>query len=270
MHDVDAIRDIEFAVTEQGPLALDLYRPATDRDRPVPVVVYFHGGGWAVGDRTMGAADRLVPLAARGVAVASASYRLTDAATYPAQVDDARAAVRWLRANGAEHGLATERIGAWGASAGGYLALMLGIAGEVPAVCEYFAVTDLLETTKALAAAFPPPPFIDPALPPPQPSYEARLLGLERTSDNPEAAVAASPLHLAGAAPAGGRYLLLHGDRDGLVHHQESVAMHEALVAHGIDSTLLLISGANHEGPEFDRPEVLSAVAGFFLDALGG
>lgn len=178
---VEVIRDLEFAQTASGPLALDLYRPAGAG--AAPTVLYLHGGGWAVGARTGHAEERLVPIAERGVAVASASYRFTDVATYPAQVHDAKGAVRWLRAHGDELGLATERIGAWGASAGGFLALTLGLTAgvaalegdvggnlghdsSVAAVCDWFAPVDL--TDRGVRGEFPLPAFA--AGPPPEPS----------------------------------------------------------------------------------------------------
>lgn len=277
---VEVVRDIEYAQTDSGPLALDLYRPAGTE--PAVTVLYLHGGGWAVGHRTAYAAERLVPVAQRGVAVASASYRFTDVASYPSQLHDVKAAVRWLRGHGNELGLATERIGAWGASAGGYLALMLGLTGgraelegsggnpeqdsSVQAVCDWFAPVDLAEARTG-DSEFPLPDFA--SGPPPDPSYSARLLGLRRIEDDLEAARAASPLHLVGGARGGAQsYLIVHGDHDGLVSDRQSRAMHAALVSCGVESSLILLGGANHEGPEFDRPAVLSAVAGFFLAAL--
>jgi acetyl esterase/lipase len=280
VHEVEITRGVEYARTDSGPLALDLYRPA-GAQAPV-TVLYMHGGGFAVGDRAAYAAERLTPIAERGVAVASASYRFSDVATYPSQVHDVKGAVRWLRAHGGELGLATERLGAWGASAGGYLALMLGLTAgnaelegdvggnldqdsSVQAVCDWFAPVDF--AAAHVDNGFPLPAFA--AGPPPDPPYPARLLGLRRVEDDLDAARAASPINmLDGAAGGAESYLFVHGDRDGLVHDSASRAMHEALLAHGIDSSLILLGGANHEGPEFDRPEVLSAVAGFFLDAL--
>src|SRR4051812_24196961 len=109
-------RDLIFATT--GPtLALDLYRaPSPD----APVVVYAHGGGWRSGDKSDGAVERLSALASFGVTVASVNYRLVPGATFPDQLHDLKAAVRWLRAKGPELGLSTARLGAWGASAGAY------------------------------------------------------------------------------------------------------------------------------------------------------
>jgi acetyl esterase/lipase len=278
---VEVLRDLEYARTASGPLALDLYRPAGAE--AAATVLYLHGGGWAVGDKAAYAEERLVPVARRGVAVASASYRFTDVARYPSQVHDVKGAVRWLRANGAQLGLATGRIGAWGASAGGYLALMLGLSAgveelegdiggnsdqdsSVQAVCDWFAPVDLA-AAPTRGEVFPLPAFA--TGPPPEPSYPARLLGLRRIEDDLDAARAASPVHIVNGSHRGAeRYLLVHGDRDGLVSAEQSRAMHDALLSSAIDSSLILLAGANHEGPEFDRAPVLSAVAGFFLDAL--
>jgi acetyl esterase/lipase len=281
--EVEVVRDIEYARTENGPLALDLYRPAGAEAQAT--VLYLHGGGWALGDKGAHAQERLVPVAQRGVAVASSSYRFTDVATFPSQVHDAKGAVRWLRAHGDELGLATVRIGAWGASAGGYLALMLGLTAgvaelegdiggnsaqdsSVQAVCDWFAPVDLAAAAQSVRGGeFPLPPFV--TGPPPEPPYPARLLGLRRIEEDLAAARAASPVHLVDAERGGAEtYLIVHGDRDGLVSDRESRNMHDALTSHGIDSSLILLGGANHEGPEFDRPPVLAAVAGFFLDAL--
>jgi acetyl esterase/lipase len=277
---VEVTLGLEYARTESGPLELDLYRPAGVQ--AAKTVVYLHGGGWAVGARDVFAAERLVPIAQRGVAVASASYRFSDVATYPAQVHDVKGAVRWLRAHGGELGLATGRIGAWGASAGGFLALTLGLSAgvaelegdvggnldqdsSVAAVCDWFAPVDLTDARGT--GGLPLPDFA--TGPPPVPPYAARLLGLEQVTDDVEAARAASPLFLIGKASVGAeRFLLVHGDRDGLVSDRASRVMHEALLGAGVDSSLILLGGANHEGPEFRRPAVLSAVAGFFLDAL--
>jgi acetyl esterase/lipase len=98
MRTVVVEKDVVYARAGEPTVALDIYRP--DTDRSPPVVLYLHGGGWAVGDKADGSSERLEALARHGVAVASANYRLTSAATYPAQIHGVKAAVRWLRANG--------------------------------------------------------------------------------------------------------------------------------------------------------------------------
>lgn len=232
-------------------------------------MAYFHGGGWARGSRKDNVDARLIPVAAHGLAVASVSYRFTDVATHPAQIEDARAALVWLRANGAEYGLQTRRLGAWGASAGGWLALMLALTGDDPAeradaACAWFPPTDLTTVgAEREAAALPLPPFMEGRQ---VPDMEAGLLGLRAVSDDRVLARRASPL--THAADANGPILLLHGDRDGMINSAQSLALHTALLEAGRESQLLLLSGANHEDAGFHTPAVLAATAGFMTAQL--
>ena len=273
--EVETIADLVYARLDDGvSLYLDIHRPKGGQD--VPAIVYFHGGGWRRGSRKDLLEERLRPLAALGIAVASVSYRFVDEATYPAQLHDAKAAVRWLRANGGDHGLRTDRIGAFGASAGGWIALMLGLtAGDrklegeigdhtatdssVQAIAAWFPTTNLATTAaERESAGLPLPPFIQG----PVPSLEAGLLGLSAVTDDLAAAQAASPVsHVANAS---GPVLLIHGDQDGLINIAQSIALHDALIAAGKVSQLMVLRGANHEDPQFHRPAVLAAVAGFF------
>jgi acetyl esterase/lipase len=231
--------------------------------------VYFHGGGWARGSRKDNVDARLEPVAAQGLAICSVSYRFTDVARHPAQLEDARAAVTWLRENGADYGLATDHIGAWGASAGGWLALMLVLTGGDPAqradaACAWFPPTEL--TTVAIereAAALPLPPFMQGRR---LPDHEARLLGLGSVDENLVLARQASPI--AHASEAHGPILLIHGSGDGMINVAQSVTLQDALLTAGADSQLLVLPGANHEDPAFHKPAVLAATAGFLRASL--
>jgi acetyl esterase/lipase len=264
---VRTVTDIAYRTVEDASLFLDIIRPAEGED--LPCVVYFHGGGWARGSRKDNVAARLEPMAAHGLAVCSVSYRFTDVATHPAQLEDARASLAWLRQNGAEYGLRTEHIGAWGASAGGWLALMLTLTGEHPAeradaACAWFPPSEL--ATVALereAAGLPLPLFMQGRR---LPDLEAGLLGLESVGDDLELARQASPL--THAANAHGPILLMHGDADGLINVAQSVALHEVLLEAGQASQLLVLAGANHEDAAFHTPAVLAATAGFLRASL--
>jgi dipeptidyl aminopeptidase/acylaminoacyl peptidase len=131
------------------------------------------------------------------------------------------------------------------------------------AVC-WFPITDLTLRDTDVPEG-PLPPFV--TGPPPPVSSEARLLGVESVAEAAEAARAASPVtHVHAGAPP---FLLVHGENDGLVPSHHSRTLHRLLRAQGVDATLLLVPGANHEDPALDSPPVLGAVAAFLRSTLG-
>jgi acetyl esterase/lipase len=139
------VHTLTYATRDGVDLLLDLYLPAVPVRRPVPVIVFLHGGGWSGGTRTTGP-DFKRYFAQDGFAMASIEYRLTPAVTFPANVEDVRTAVRWLKANAAAHGLDPDRICLWGTSAGGHLAAVAGLAPRGT-----FEGTDNLNQTSAVA-----------------------------------------------------------------------------------------------------------------------
>jgi acetyl esterase/lipase len=116
--------DLVYARYRTRELRLDLFRPKTGRG-PFPAVVYIHGGGWRGGSKAA-FGRQAVHMAAKGFVGAYIEYRLSGEVTWPAAIHDAKAAVRWVRADGAKHGIDANRIGAAGGSAGGHLASLLG------------------------------------------------------------------------------------------------------------------------------------------------
>lgn len=103
-------------------LKLDLFKPA-EQNNPLPAIVCIHGGGWRNG--TGKGFNRIAKyFAERGYVAVSISYRLSGEAPFPAQIQDCKAAVRWLRANAERYGINPDRIGATGHSAGGHLAAL--------------------------------------------------------------------------------------------------------------------------------------------------
>jgi acetyl esterase/lipase len=235
------------------PLELDLYLPPA-ADAPAPVVVFLHGGGWRLGSRHLaGPAYRgqaptpFERVAQAGIAVASVDYRLSGEAAFPAQLHDAKAAVRWLRARAGELGVDPDRIAAWGESAGGHLAALLGLvidaslegdvgivepSSAVSAVVAWYAPSDL--------AAVPADLDVDPRDPT---TREAQLLGA-RAVEVPELAAQASPVtHVSPAAPP---FLLLHGAADRLVPCVQSERLYDALVEAGVEVELDVYEDAEH------------------------
>ncbi|MCI0341053.1 MAG: alpha/beta hydrolase fold domain-containing protein [Planctomycetales bacterium] len=246
------VHAVEYARPGGVPLRLDLRLPPGAG--PHPVVLCLHGGGWRSGDRRRVAL--LDELPARGIATASADYRLSDVAPYPAAVEDCRAAVRWLRAHAREHGLDPDRIGAFGPSAGGHLALMLGVLADDPR-------ETVSARVRAVASWFGPADFS--RFPSRGDGAAAAFLGATR-EERPDLWREASPVtHVSADDPP---TLLVHGDRDDTVPIAHSEAMLAALRAAGVECRLLRVRGAGHgfkgEAPEPPIEEIRRFTRAFF------
>ena len=148
-------RDLPYLTNGHPRQNLDLYVPTDGTN--LPLIINIHGGAWQAGSKEMGPP---MDYLRRGYAVASINYRLSQHALFPAQLDDCKAAVRWLRANAAKYNLDPDHFAAWGYSAGGHLAALLGTTGDVKtfdagenlgvssrvqAVVDYFGPTDFLQ-----------------------------------------------------------------------------------------------------------------------------
>jgi len=125
---VRAFTGLSYVRRDGHALQLDLYLPAAAKAVPVPGIVLVHGGGWRAGVRG-NFAPMAIRMAQRGYAAATISYRLSPEALYPAAVQDARAAVRWMRTHAAEYGIDPSRIAIGGGSAGGQIAALAGVTG---------------------------------------------------------------------------------------------------------------------------------------------
>ena len=243
---------------------LDLYRPR--KAAPSPLVIWIHGGGWAAGDKDDGYP---APLLDAGYAVASINYRLSLQAPFPAQIEDCKAAVRFLRANAARYRLDPNHFGVWGVSSGGHLAALLGTSGGVPelegdgpnrgvssrvqAVVDWYGPTDLLRWRAQLQGIT----TVDPDR---QDSVVGLLFG-GSVQKHRERAETANPIRYitADAAP----FLIMHGDRDNTVPLAQSLLLDKALKAAGGESTLLVLHGSGHAGPGFAEPEINRIVLAF-------
>jgi acetyl esterase/lipase len=253
-------------------LHVDLYLPR-DRRAPAPLVVWLHSGGWRIGNRRR-APDLSRHFAARGFAMASIDYRLSREAPFPAQLHDVRAAIRWLRADASRFGIDADRIGLWGASAGGHLAALAAFGAHVDASDARVERGTVPVDVQALAIGYAPVDFLtmdaqrergavtidDPTaftLPAgaritDARSYESLLIGAP-VADRPDLARAASPIaHVRPDVPA---TLIVHGTGDGAIPAAQSEQLYEALARCGNDVTLHLVHGLGHgfmERDDFD------------------
>ncbi len=230
------LRDLVFSeLPGFRPLTLDLHLPD---EPPAPVVLFVHGGGWRLGSRRSfgpnftadGSFGRIV---SAGFAVASVDYRLSGEANFPAQVDDLRAALSWLRDHAAHYSLDETRIVAWGESAGATLASLLALEPDsgLAGVIDWYGPSDLI----AFAARVDPSELAG--------TRESQWLG-GTALELPDAARAASPaLRVHADAPP---FLIAHGDADAFVPFAQSAEFADALRSQGVPVELTAVPGANH------------------------
>jgi arylsulfatase A-like enzyme/dienelactone hydrolase len=258
------LRDLEYVPDGHERQRLDLYVPANATN--LPLIVWVHGGAWLGGSKERPPA---LPFLKDGYAVASINYRLSQHATFPAQLEDCKAAIRWLRANAGKYGIDPDRIGVWGSSAGGHLVALLGCTGDVvdfdkggnldvssrvQAVCDFFGPSDFLQMSKM-------PSDIDHDAPD---SPEAKLIG-GAVHENKDKAAQANPItYVSRDDPP---FLILHGDQDRTVPINQSELLHDALRKAGVDSTFHVVKGAGHG---FGGPEIQEMVRSFFAKHLKG
>lgn len=260
------------------PLQLDLWVPSGEGRHPV--VVWIHGGAWQFGDRrdlppTLAPDAVFDALLEAGIAVASIDYRLSREAVFPAQLHDAKSAVRYLRHHADQLDLDTDRIGVWGESAGGHLAALVGLTGDRPELEGNLGVTGPVSTVRAVVdwygiadlttmprleipsdVALPMELTVDPI---------EQLLG----EADPERAQSASPTtYVTADAPP---FLLVHGTEDFLVPVGQSRELHRALLEAGTEAELVTVEGAGHifDGAP-DVPALLAHSVAFLAKHIGG
>lgn len=253
---------------------LDLYLP--EGSGPFPLVINIHGGGFRMGDKGMLDAAIAEALLARGIAVASIDYRLSGEARFPAAIEDAKAAVRFLRANAGRYGLDPDRILVFGQSAGGNLASLVGTTGNagvfdnpalgnpgvpsrVSAVIDWFGPSDFGQMDAQAREQGCPPDHGAADSP------ESAYLGAP-IATVPEKVKAANPITYIDAADP--PFLLQKGSADCLVPVWQSRLLEQALQTAGVPVQLDILEGAGHGDmglwtPVFLSPGNVERVAAF-------
>lgn len=262
-------RDLAYVSNGHERQKLDLYLPEKGKNHPL--IIWIHGGAFRMGKKE-GNTDNPPPFEylTQGYALASINYRLSQHAIFPAQIEDCKAAVRWLRAHAAEYKLDPNRFGAWGPSAGGHLVAMLGTAGHISkfevgehldlssrvrCVVDYFGPTDFLQMD---TQRLPDGMIHDPA-----DSPESELVG-GPIQANPEKVAAANPItYVTSDIPP---ILIVHGNQDPLVPHGQSLLLLEALKKVGADVSFYTVEGGGHG--HFTDPQVPELTEAFFAKHL--
>lgn len=246
------LRDLDYAGHGNPAQTLDLLLPPRRDGPPLPLVLYIHGGSWDSGEKEDGLAP-LSLLATGDFALATINYRLIGEARWPAALEDARAAIAYLRENATTHHLDADRIGIVGVSAGGQIAGMLGthapdvtIPDGLRCVVSFFGPVDFLTLVGH-------PESLEPE----EAAFAEQFFGIEGP-DLLETARRASPVNWVG--PGTVPFLLIHGTEDEIVPFAQSEEMHAALLRAGVESTLIPVPGAGHG---FFAPALLEPVLQF-------
>lgn len=239
-------RDIAYVTDGHERQKLDLYVPA-DTGENLPLIIWVHGGAWLGGNKTH---YRPMEYLSAGYAGASINYRLSQHAVFPAQIEDVKAAIRWLRANAETYRLDPNRFAAWGSSAGGHLVAMLGTAGDVAefevgknlevsskvqAVVDYFGPTDFLQ----MDAHRLPDGLVHDA----PDSPESKLVG-GPIQEHKDRVAKANPITYVSKDDS--PFLIIHGDQDKLVPFHQSMLLNDALEKAGVPVTFYRVEGGGH------------------------
>lgn len=242
---VTVYRDIAYVTDGHERQKLDLYVPDTGEN--LSLIIWIHGGAWRGGDKKNYIRREYLKA---GYAGASINYRLSQHAIFPAQIEDVKAAVRWLRANAETYRLDPNRFAAWGSSAGGHLVAMLGTTGDmdefevgenlevssrVQAVVDYFGPTDFLQ----MDAQSLPDGLVHDA----PDSPESQLVG-GPIQEHKDRVAKANPITYVSEDDS--PFLIIHGDRDKLVPYQQSVLLKDALEKAGVPVTFYKVEGGGH------------------------
>jgi acetyl esterase/lipase/ketosteroid isomerase-like protein len=238
--DVELRTDLVYT-THPRPLRMHVLLPHNTATRR-PAIVFIHGGGWTEGTRERGLPS-LIHFVKKGYVAASIEYRLSGEAIFPAQIEDVRAAIEYLRAHAGELGIDPHRVAVWGQSAGGHLAALAGTSLEGAArpdvVIDWNGPTDFLEPRELARleqrkAAQGQPTFA-----------MERLLG-GPVQERRELAAAANPIRW--VTPGDPPFLILHGSGDEEVSIRQSELLRDALAKAGVDVTLTVFPGEGHFG----------------------
>jgi acetyl esterase/lipase len=259
--DVRILRDLNYAAGKEQ--RLDLVLPASTV-QPVPLIVWIHGGAWRGGDKWDCPGQFLVK---SGYAVASINYRLMQDAVFPAQLQDCKAAIRWLRAHSKEFNLDADRIGVWGPSSGGHLSALIGttcgvrhlegrlgsneFSSCVQAVCDWSGPANLV----TIGSQACPGTLFDPNT---KNVPQLRLIGGDRRNLK-EKLFAASPIaYVSKDCPP---FLIMHGDADTVVPLGQSEELYQALKSAGVDVEFIIVKHADHSA---FSPDTFQTVLDFF------
>lgn len=258
--DVTLVSDVVFGKGGDRDLKMHIIKPKKASEEPMPVVVFIFGGAWRTGNKDSGIKPLSI-LAQKGYFCVSIEYRFSQEAIFPAQLEDCKCAIRFLRSKAGEYHINPDKIGVWGMSSGAYLAAMLGTTGDVKDFDGKGGAPDFSSKVNAVVDWFGPTDFTkmdaagskmkhDPA-----DSPESRLIG-GPIQENKDKCAKASPLtYVTSDDPP---FLIMHGDRDPVVPINQSELLVAALKKAEVKCVFKPVPGGQHGfvGPQHEK-EVL-------------
>jgi acetyl esterase/lipase len=243
LKNVQVVKDVTYCTGGSLPLLMDFYLPRYRSDKLLPAILWLHGGGWRIGSKEEG--PLTAELASQGFVVASANYRLSGEAPFPAAIEDAKCAVRYLRANSAKYGIDPNRIGVAGSSAGGHLALLVATAHESAGLEGSGGWNGESSRVSAALSWFGPTDFgVGPAAFENGTGFSIRIFLGGDPEQKPENYKKASPVNwVAWDDPP---LLLIHGNKDTVVPFDQSARMARAYRKLGLSIRLVKVRNAGH------------------------
>jgi acetyl esterase/lipase len=274
---IKVLKDIEYGTypPHQGTqkLLLDLYLPPTNPQKPLPIILYIHGGGWLKNSKEYCPAPVLVP---KGYGVTCINYRYSSEALFPAQIKDVKKAVVWLKNNAQNYNLNPNKIGVLGDSAGGYLSALLGTSAGVQAWEDAKTSTPDSTRVQAVVSLYGPTDFsqVTPAKNKDQPWFHytqvtTLLLGGPISQKKAETKLANPLTYIDSNDPP---FLLIHGELDRVVPLSQSEILYEALKTQKVPVKFIKIPNLKHnfrnKNGEGINPEILEPMLDFFQEHL--
>ena len=237
---VELHKDVVYSEFDSNKLKLDIYLPSKKEDSS-PAVVFFHGGGWIWG-RKEHMSHYAAELASHGFVTFTVEYRLARKDQYPACIDDAKAAIRWIRSRAKNYNINPNKIGVAGQSAGGHIAAILGVTNDRKFLGTLHGPANYEANVQAVAALSG---VVDmSALYPRDKLSPAALFGVSPL-ENPEIYKSASPINL--VTEDSSPMVFIHGTNDQLGLLSEMKLMTGKLINSGVKAETFEIIGGGHD-----------------------
>lgn len=258
---VEIFRNVKYCEVSGRSLKMDILMPKDLPETPMPVIVWIHGGAWRAGNKGSGI-QRLIPLVQQGFFCASVEYRFSQEAKFPAQIEDCKCAIRFLRAKQKEYNIDPDRIGVWGSSAGGHLAALLGTSGDVEDWSRDREWKEYSSRVQAVFDMWGPTNFLTMNNFPGKIDHDA--------PDSPESQLIGGPIQMypkrcakvnpiSYITPDTPPFLILHGMKDMAVPFDQSVQLYDKLREVEVEATFVQVKDGGHGLPKYRRSQIILA-----------